>query len=93
MTSFLLVLAGVALLASGTWRQSAILFGRTPPARVRHALIGGGYTLLAASLAIVLAGDDPSRAVVGWFGELTVAAIVLLVACWWRQRARARRGR
>jgi len=84
--TFVIVLAGFVLLASGTWRQSAIIFGRILRSRLRLAMLGGGYALLAMSLALVLDDDDPSRALVGWFGQLTVAAIIVLVACWLRQR-------
>jgi hypothetical protein len=86
--TFVIILAGFVLLASGTWRQSAIIFGRILRSRLRLAMLGGGYALLAMSLALVLDDDDPSRALVRWFGQLTVAAIIVLVACWLRQRKR-----
>ncbi len=81
-----LVFVGFVLLAAGTWRQSAIVFGRVPRPRIRHALLGSGYALLALSLLPVLAGRDPSRALVEWFGLLTLAAIAVLLACWYRAR-------
>jgi hypothetical protein len=80
--TFLLMLAGFAMLVAGTWRQAAMFFGRVPARRFRLALLGSGYALLALSLASVLAGDDPARALVGWFGELTLAAIAALLGCW-----------
>jgi hypothetical protein len=87
MTLFL-VIAGFALLAAGTWRQSALIFGNVPRPSIRHALLGGGFVVLAGSLVPVLDGDDPSRALVEWFGQLTLGAIGLLVAMWLRQQKR-----
>jgi hypothetical protein len=88
--TLLLVIAGFVLLATGTWRQSALIFGRVPGAPIRHALLGTGYLLLGASLVPMLGGDDPSRALVEWFGLLTVTAIGLLGAFWVLQRRRDR---
>lgn len=85
----LLAILGFALLATGTWRQSALLFGRVPPAKVRTALLAAGYAFLAASLALVLTGPDMPRRLVAWFGWLSLAAAVPLLACWaWDGRRR-----
>jgi hypothetical protein len=86
--TLLLVIAGFALLAAGTWRQSALIFGKVPRPVIRHALLGGGFVVLAGSLVPVLDGDDPSLALVEWFGQLTLGAVVLLVAMWLRQQKR-----
>jgi hypothetical protein len=87
MTLFL-VIAGFALLAAGTWRQSALIFGKVPRPSIRHALLSGGFALLAGSLVAVLGCNDPSRALVEWFGQLTLGAITLLAAMWLRQQKR-----
>lgn len=80
----LLMCAGFALLAAGTYRQSSILFGRLPRRRIRVALLGGGHALLAVSLAVVLAGPDMGRQLVQWVGLLTVGALVVLIGVWLR---------
>ncbi len=89
--SFFLVLAGFGMLAAGTWRQSAMIFGKPPRARIRFALLGIGYTLLSLSLASVLLRNDPARALVEWFGQLTAAAAMVLLGCWQMTRNRDRR--
>jgi hypothetical protein len=86
--TLLLVIAGFALLAAGTWRQSALIFGEVPRPVIRHALLGCGFVVLAGSLVPVLGCNDPSRALVEWFGDLTLGAIVLLAAMWLRQQRR-----
>jgi hypothetical protein len=91
--TLLLVIAGFALLAAGTWRQSALIFGKVPRLAIRHVLLGSGYALLAGSLVPVLGGGDTGRALVEWFGQLMLGAISLLVAMWLRQRRQDRRRR
>lgn len=86
--TLLLVIAGFALLAAGTWRQSALIFGTVPRPAIRHALLGGGFALLAGSLVTALSGDDSGRTLVEWFGQLTLGAIILLMVMWLRQQTR-----
>lgn len=76
----ILLLAGFAALAAGTYRSSRWLFGRLLPAGVRRAVLALGYALLAGSLWRALAGDDPARGLVEWFGLLTLAALIVVVA-------------
>ena len=83
-----LLAAGFVLLACGTWRQSRILLGRVPSARARTACLLFGFGLLAAGLAAALAGPDPQRGAVEWFGLMTLAALAALGMCWLRDRAR-----
>ncbi|WP_267381655.1 MULTISPECIES: DUF3325 domain-containing protein [unclassified Sphingomonas] len=86
--TFALMLTGFAMLAAGTWRQSALVFGRVPPRVRRVALLAGGHAAIASSLVRVLASDDPSRAVVEWVGELTAAGLLVVFGCWlWQRRA------
>ncbi len=85
--SFALIVAGFMLLAAGTWRSSALIFDRVLQARLRHVSLAGGYSLLASSLVSVLAAND-TRMLVEWVGQLTVAAIILLLALWTRQQLR-----
>jgi hypothetical protein len=80
----LLVIAGFGLLAAGTYRQSAAIFGDRPPLRTRATLLVGGYLALGISLVLVGAGPDPARQLVQWVGLLTVGALVMLVGCWLR---------
>jgi hypothetical protein len=72
----LLSLAAFAMLAAGTRRQAALIF-----AQLRSSLLVGGYALLVLSLVMTLSGDDPAGAAVSWVGELTVASVLVLLAC------------
>jgi hypothetical protein len=78
----MLVLAGFVALATGTYRASRWLFGRLLPSRTRLALLGLGYVLLGASLARAVTGRDPARALVEWFGLLTLCALIVVGLLW-----------
>ncbi len=82
-----LVLAGFLSLAAGTYRSGRLLFGRVLPVRARALLLTLGHALLAVSLWRVLAGDDPARRLVEWFGLLTLCALILVASLWlWGRR-------
>ena len=84
----MLVLAGFAALAAGTYRSSLRMFGRLPPLRTRVAVLGLGYALLGASLLRVLTRPDAARGLVEWFGMLTVCALIVVGTLWMVARAR-----
>jgi hypothetical protein len=79
-----LVIIGFALLAAGTYRQSATVFGKVAARATRLRLLVAGYGALALSLALVMAGSDMGRQLVQWFGLLTVGALLMLIGFWAR---------
>ncbi len=88
--TILLAAAAFLLLAAGTHRQSRILLGHPPSTRSRRVCLAGGYALILLSLGLNLAGPDARRQIVEWFGDLTFAALCVVIGTWlltaWRER-------
>jgi hypothetical protein len=84
---FTLILTGFIALMVGTYRTSRDLLGAasTPARRWRLLLIG--YALLAMSLVPVLRDPDWARRLVEWFGDMTIAALLVVLGVWLRLRA------
>lgn len=79
--SLLLALLGFAALAGGTHRQAAMLWGTATPTW-RRPLLAGGHALLAASLILACTGADRVRGLIQWFGDLTIAALLIVLLFW-----------
>lgn len=80
--SVVLALAGFALLAGGTYRQAHLLFGTRATASRRRMSLLAGAALLTLSLVHVLASADWARGLIAWFGELTLAALLVVGLLW-----------
>jgi len=76
----MLALPGVALAATGTPRQTSVLFGdrMREPGRRRLRLLG--FALLAASLATTMIDTDRARHLIAWIATIGIeAGLVALV--------------
>lgn len=91
-------LPAIALLAAGTPRQTALLFGPHCHEARRRRLRQAGLALLALSFALVMVGDDRARHCVTWIGLAGLEALAVGAACsllpamrvWLDRRASAR---
>ena len=72
--AILLALLGVPLVAAGTPRQAAMLFGDRFGRSGRRALRLAGLACLAASLYASLRGDDRARHFIACLGAIEVVA-------------------
>ena len=80
--SFMLALLAFLALAAGTYRQSFLLLaGVNSPGR-RRALLLLGYALLGFSLLPLATDPDWARRLVQWFGELSLAVLLVVLLCW-----------
>ena len=83
----LIALLAFLALAAGTYRQSALLLGPASTPGQRRGLLLFGYGLLGASLIPICADPDWARGLVEWFGQLSAAALLVVLLCWVRGRA------
>ncbi|WP_161600926.1 DUF3325 domain-containing protein [Teichococcus oryzae] len=78
--AFSLVFAGFMVLGLSMDRHHERILRRRGPAWwQRKLLLASGFLLLAAALALLLATDDGGQAVVGWFGLMSLAAMVMVL--------------
>lgn len=71
----LLAVLAVALLAAGTPRQAAEMFGKRAGRPARRAMRTAGWVLLASSLGLATAGDDRARLFIAWVSTVGMAAL------------------
>ena len=82
----LFILLAFFSLAAGTYRQSTLLLGEAATPLRRRRLLLLGYGLLGASLIPVCIDQDWARRLVEWFGQLSGAALLVVLLCWYRAR-------
>jgi hypothetical protein len=80
--SFMLALIGFLALSAGTYRQSFLLLADANSPGRRRALLLLGYALLGLSLLPIATDPDWARRLVQWFGELSLAALLVVLFCW-----------
>lgn len=80
--TFPVLLLAALLLAAGTRRQSRLLPQRLAGPSVRRMCLAAGYGILLLSLVRAATGPDGARATVGWFGDLTLAALLAVLLSW-----------
>lgn len=85
--SLLFTLLAFVSLAAGTYRQSTLLLGEAATPLRRRRLLLLGYSLLGASVIPVCTNPDWARRLVEWFGQLSAAALLVVLLCWYRARA------
>ena len=85
--SLLFILLAFLSLAAGTYRQSTLLLGEASTPTRRRGLLLFGYGLLGVSLIPVCTDPDRARWLVEWFGQLSAAALLVVLLCWYRARA------
>ncbi|ACI52331.1 conserved hypothetical protein [Gluconacetobacter diazotrophicus PA1 5] len=83
MTPVITILGFVAvlLLAAGTPRQAATLWGATPRDRRPHRLRAAGLLLLCTDAALIACGGDPARTLTAWIGQLGLDALAAALLC------------
>lgn len=83
----MILLLAFLSLAAGTYRQSALLLGEAATPSRRRRLLLLGYGLLGASVIRICTDPDWARRLVEWFGQLSAAALLVVLLCWYRARA------
>jgi Protein of unknown function (DUF3325) len=78
--SFLLAFAGLAAMGLSQARHHDWAFRRTMPAGLAPRLRWGGLAMVALSLAPAMLGWGAALGAIGWFGLLSLAAFLLILA-------------
>ncbi|MDR0227346.1 MAG: DUF3325 domain-containing protein [Burkholderiaceae bacterium] len=84
----LLALGAFACLALAMDRHQQDLWGRELAASATRTLRAAGWALLLMSLAAALASDPRSLGLVAWFGHISAAAALVVLALIARERWR-----